>query len=180
MHILYHIFLLYYNRLSIIANRLFIWRMANIPSLPVEQPTSSVEIPAVLEQQEVGERVASGKTKTPGTTTLPLPIVEEDVITQPILQEHVPSQQDIEHVLSDGLKELYEALPVEQQRQLKESGELLTVKIQELFVAAKATASSVLALVMAWLKSIPGVNRYYLEQEAKIKTDALLHLNDRS
>jgi hypothetical protein len=32
----------------------------------------------------------------------------------------------------------------------------------------------ILALIRDWLKLIPGVNRFFLEQEAKIKTDKIL------
>jgi hypothetical protein len=29
---------------------------------------------------------------------------------------------------------------------------------------------------LQWLKLLPGVNRFFLEQEAKIKTDRIIHL----
>ena len=34
----------------------------------------------------------------------------------------------------------------------------------------------VLELIYEWLKTIPGVNKFFLEQEAKIKTDEIMEL----
>jgi hypothetical protein len=40
----------------------------------------------------------------------------------------------------------------------------------------KATARVVLDLIRQWLMLIPRVNRYFLEQESKIKTDRMMTL----
>jgi hypothetical protein len=40
----------------------------------------------------------------------------------------------------------------------------------------KVNVKKVRDLIIKWLRIIPGVNRYFLEQEAKIKSDRLLEL----
>ena len=40
--------------------------------------------------------------------------------------------------------------------------------------AAKVHSKKILKAIVGWLKMIPGVNKFFLEQEAKIKTDKIL------
>jgi hypothetical protein len=40
----------------------------------------------------------------------------------------------------------------------------------------KIHAKKVVELIRDWLLTIPGVNKFFLEQEAKIKTDRVLEL----
>jgi hypothetical protein len=40
-------------------------------------------------------------------------------------------------------------------------------------------AKEVLKLIVIWLRFIPHVNKYFLEQESKIKTDKILDLYKR-
>ena len=43
----------------------------------------------------------------------------------------------------------------------------------------KVEVKRVLTMLKDWLTSIPGVNRFFLEQEAKIKTDRILELEHK-
>jgi len=43
----------------------------------------------------------------------------------------------------------------------------------------KIKARKVLHLIRDWLKIIPGINKYFLEQEAKIKTDKIIELAEQ-
>ena len=40
----------------------------------------------------------------------------------------------------------------------------------------KVKVKEIVKLIIEWLKIIPGASRYFLEQEAKIKTDKILKL----
>lgn len=44
--------------------------------------------------------------------------------------------------------------------------------------ATKVQTKKIVELLLAWLRIIPGVNRFFLEQEAKIKADKLLALRN--
>lgn len=97
---------------------------------------------------------------------------KDDTQTTPIQ----PSQHqvDIENILAADLSNAYRQMSPEQQEEFKKAGEATATKIVTLIEKAKITARKVLALVSNWLKMIPGVNRFFLEQEVKIKTEEIL------
>lgn len=84
--------------------------------------------------------------------------------------------QEIEDVLSEDLGDLYKSLSADKQRQFKAEGERTAGVISQLFSHGKFHARRISSLVKRWLRLIPGVNRFFLEQEAKIKTDKLLQM----
>ena len=88
-------------------------------------------------------------------------------------------QKEIEDVLARDLADLYREMPESRRREFKQAGEETAGKINELFTRGKATAKKIVDLIKRWLGLIPGVNRFFLEQEAKIKTDEILRLNGR-
>ncbi|MDO8504976.1 MAG: hypothetical protein Q7S48_00120, partial [bacterium] len=56
----------------------------------------------------------------------------------------------------------------------KAQGELVARNIREMVVQAKVKTRKVLKLIVAWLKMIPGVNKFFLELEAAIKTQKIV------
>ncbi|MFA6908758.1 MAG: hypothetical protein WC289_02620 [Patescibacteria group bacterium] len=84
--------------------------------------------------------------------------------------------REIESILSDGLQEIYMELPPEKQELFRRQGEETASKIVVLLQQVKVQVGKVVMLIRDWLKIIPGVNKFFLEQEAKIKTDQLLAL----
>ncbi|PIT94125.1 hypothetical protein COU00_00405 [Candidatus Falkowbacteria bacterium CG10_big_fil_rev_8_21_14_0_10_43_11] len=88
------------------------------------------------------------------------------------------SLKDIERVLSEDLEEIYFQLPPDKQQEFKKRGEDTARKIKELLAQTKIKAKKIAALIFAWLKIIPGVNKFFLEKESKIKTDEVLKLKD--
>lgn len=79
-------------------------------------------------------------------------------------------------MLAEGLEETYRQLDPGAQAVFKRAGEETAKKIVTLLEQTKVQAKKVLELIVSWLKLIPGVNRFFLEQEAKIKADKLLAL----
>lgn len=82
--------------------------------------------------------------------------------------------KDVEGILSDGLGEVYKALPKDRQLVFRQKGEEIANKITDMIIYGKAKAKEVWKLVMEWLGSLPGINKYFLEQEMKIKTDRVM------
>ena len=95
-----------------------------------------------------------------------LPSVEKDRLTQ-----------EIEAVLAEDLTELFLQLPKEQQAAFQQKGEVTAGTIRRLLQEAKVNVKKIFALIAEWLQILPGVNRFFLEQEAKIKTDRILLLS---
>jgi hypothetical protein len=82
----------------------------------------------------------------------------------------------IERILEENLVEVYLSLPPAARVKFKIEGEAAALKIRALIEQAKLRAKEVLKVILAWLKSIPRVNGYFLQQEAKIKTDKIVLL----
>jgi hypothetical protein len=85
-------------------------------------------------------------------------------------------QDKYEEVMADGLGDVYHTMTPAQQEKFRKRGEEIAKVIEELTVHLKLTARKVIELIRAWLKMIPGINRYFLEQEAKLKTDEIMKL----
>jgi hypothetical protein len=88
--------------------------------------------------------------------------------------------QEIEEILEEDLKDLYLALPKENQAMFRQKGEETLSAVRELVRAAHVNVKKIFQLIRAWLKTIPGVNRFFLEQEAKIKTDKILLVSKKT
>ncbi len=84
----------------------------------------------------------------------------------------------IEHVLESDLQEVYKKMPPDLQQSFRKRGEDTAVQVEVLLQKVKVQTKKIFQLLFAWLKIIPGVNQYFLEQEAKLKTDELLRLKE--
>lgn len=87
--------------------------------------------------------------------------------------------KDIEKILEKGLDEIYLAMPVEKRTIFKAAGEKTISQINELIEVGKISMKKVIDLIRSWLSLIPGVNKFFLEQEAKIKADEIMNLSKR-
>ena len=125
-----------------------------------EQPKSEGEKKAERAQAQSPSRAAS---------LPPLPAASTGV---PI--------KEIERVLSEDLEDIYFQLPPEVQGRFKQTGEETARKIKQLLERTTVKVKKIAALIFAWLKIIPGVNKFFLEKESKIKTDEILKLKVKS
>lgn len=124
-----------------------------------------------FEQTPIVEPTAD---KTPAEAIVPAPPVK------PMAKEPAaPSgstKQAVEKILSAGLGSTYQALDPATQAKFKQVGEETAGKIIVLLQATKVQVKKIIDLIVNWLRIIPRVNDYFLEQEAKIKADRLLRL----
>lgn len=84
--------------------------------------------------------------------------------------------KSVESVLEEDLADTYAKMPPGLQKKFKKEGERVAGRIAEMVRKAKFKAAEALKLVAGWLKMIPGVQKFFLIQEAKIKTDKLMRL----
>jgi len=87
-----------------------------------------------------------------------------------------PMHRQIEKVLEEDLLPLYRELNSEQRMQFRVAGEEAAGKIERLLSKAVVRARDVIKVLKDWLSLLPGVNRFFIEQEAKIKADKILFL----
>lgn len=105
-------------------------------------------------------------TAVPIPTTAQVQALEKDQVTV-----------EVENILEKDLKDIYSKLPENLKPVFKQKGEETALAISEMIKKASLKIGEVMKLVFAWLKIVPGVNKYFLEQEAKIKTDRILALS---
>jgi len=106
-----------------------------------------------------------------------VPLVSDAGVGAPgIDASKTPLHQNIEAVLEEGLGDLYFSLSPEKQQVFKAQGEQTAKKIIVLMETAKITFRKVFNLIKKWLKIIPGLNRFFVEQEAKIKADRIIEI----
>jgi len=83
-------------------------------------------------------------------------------------------QKEIEKIMEGNLEEAYLILPPDQQLKFKAEGEKTAIEISSLIDKGRASLKKIIELLKKWLSLIPGINKYFLEQEAKIKADKIL------
>ncbi len=82
----------------------------------------------------------------------------------------------IENIMAEGLDQAFLQMTSQQQQKFKSEGEKTAQKISQLLTKAKTGAEKIVDLIRRWLKLVPKINRFFLEQEAKIKTDKILKI----
>ncbi|MFH1078447.1 MAG: hypothetical protein V1745_04195 [Patescibacteria group bacterium] len=80
----------------------------------------------------------------------------------------------VEKIMEEGLGSLYASLPDNAKPIFRTKGEEAAIEISGMIRSLKFKAARALRLLRDWLLTIPKANRFFLEQEAKIKTDRIL------
>lgn len=119
---------------------------------------------SVLHAEQKPELEAAEETVKPTSATAAAPVAKDEVVIE------------VEKILEDGLGSFYASLPEDAKPLFKRKGEEASRQISEMVRTLHVQVKRVLELIHAWLKTIPGVNKFFLEQEAKIKTDRIMAL----
>ena len=148
---------------------------SNIEQIPVLVPESA-ETEQVVEKQAEKEKALEKietkkillKTKAApiNTGVVPLEVTEPDSYEQKQIKA-------IEDIMSSGLDKNFLDMSQAERMRFKSEGEKTALKINSLLSKARVSADKIVKLIKNWLKLIPSVNRFFLEQEAKIKTDQI-------
>ncbi|MCD4761880.1 hypothetical protein K8R32_02875 [bacterium] len=70
-------------------------------------------------------------------------------------------------------------MPPVKREEFVKAGEETSRKIYELMSEVKVKAKKIVELIKNWLALLPGLNKFFLEQEAKLKADEILKLKER-
>lgn len=81
--------------------------------------------------------------------------------------------EEVEDILEDDLESIYTELDPNTQKTFKEQGEETAKQIVVTIHKLKHHTRKIIKLISSWLKIIPGINKLFVEQEAKIKTDKI-------
>ena len=135
------------------------------PEIETEPEVESIDTDKeTLEPTQEQEQVVSDN-ESLSVSSAPPPV-------QPPQKDEFTSQ--IETILQADLTDLFLALPEDKRFSFKAEGEKIAQQIRVLVDETVVKAKTIYELIKAWLKKLPGVNKFFLEQEAKIKTDRIL------
>lgn len=119
----------------------------------------------LTEQKSTEERPSDGVVVIPAQPATATPVSEKS-----------PLLHDIENILEENLVPLYKELSQKQKQQFKTEGERTARTIEILLKKAHVAVIEIIRLIRRWLRLIPGINIFFLEQEAKIKAERILAL----
>lgn len=160
----------------------------------LKQNTHSVEQPGYLPESEtaqneeqqletdIGEEApaeqeeAVPNTKAATVKHRPTSVQRAGSITSAIRDDVVVR---IEKIMEDGIGDAFNRLSPTARQEFKLKGEQTAIKIRTLLKSSHIKVKKIFQLIFEWLKLLPGVNRFFLEQEAKIKTDHIITLHKK-
>ncbi len=96
----------------------------------------------------------------------------------PVLSPKSEVLRNIESVMEDHVADAYKQMPPDLQLAFKKKGEETAREIESMLYKVKVHTKKIFQLIFTWLKIIPGVNQYFLEQEAKLKTDEIMRIKE--
>lgn len=101
------------------------------------------------------------------------------VVAPTILSLEEQRSQEIDKVLSEGLNDIFLAMSPDKQQEFKKEGEETVKKINVLLSRAQISLNKIISLIKNWLSLIPRINRFFIYQEAKIKSDRIIKLKNK-
>ncbi|MBU4421722.1 hypothetical protein L6259_00095 [Candidatus Parcubacteria bacterium] len=143
--------------------------------MAIEQLTKESPVDKKIESQEgrepILEKKLEEKIETPETPEIkawmPAGAIQDDASYDEELIE-------IKSILSDDVSELYKQMSSLRRQIFRKRGEDIAIKIKIIMQKTCVKAADIFELIKNWLKMIPHLSSYFLEQEAKIKTDKIL------
>ncbi|MDD5342190.1 MAG: hypothetical protein PHI73_02545 [Patescibacteria group bacterium] len=139
-------------------------------TVEIEKAPEGIEGQREREKPDIEERGETETKEQPGTAPPPKTV---QTSAAPAKSETL---QAVENIMAEDLIEVFKSLDAESRERFKKEGERTATKIELLLQATKVNIKKVLDLIKKWLRFIPHVNRFFLEQEAKIKTDKIISL----
>lgn len=151
-----------------------------LPSLPETISSTETNLePEAQSQLETNESSSIDKAidslkqlvRMPKKVLPAIPLVRDEITVR------------VEKIMEENLADAYRALDPVKRQEFKIKGEATAQAIRQLLNKTKVKIKKIFQLILEWLLFLPGINRFYLEQEAKIKADRILalknHIRDR-
>ncbi len=132
-----------------------------------EKPREQRETAREKERKEPGKAAETGQKRSFNPlrrTPPPIPATRDEITVK------------VEKILEENIGDVYRELSPTAKEAFKIKGEQTSRAIREILASGKSQVEKIFTLIFEWLKILPGVNRFFLEQEAKIKTDRLMKL----
>lgn len=138
-------------------------------SLQLEKERSPEQNQERTEQQTNYEQTGPQKIK---------PILKKRPTLPPAAKDEVIVR--IEKILEENLNDSYQRLSPVAKQEFKLKGEQTAAQVRDLLRDSHIKVKKILRLIFDWLRMLPGINHFFLEQEAKIKTDRIIALRKKN
>ena len=141
-------------------------------------------------QKSAVEKIVTPENKTEITPSIrekenevkaaPTPSQVNEKVQAPVISNYQQQRaKEIDNILSEGLNEIFLKMKPDNQKAFKKKGEETVIKINELLNHTKVKINKIVSLIRKWLLLVTGINKFFLEQEIKLKTDKIIRLKDR-
>jgi len=140
------------------------------PELPPRLERLGAKESQETQAQATVEAEQKQKPASLASTSLP------QMATAPVLEAKSELRQKVENILEQDLQDVYFKMEPAVQKKFKFQGEVTAKKIEAVLAGTKIKANEIFKLLVEWLKVIPGVNKFFIRQAAKIKTNKILDL----
>jgi len=146
-----------------------------VPQQELEKGREAVK-KEISEQQETAKKPKQVETpvKIQPSTSIPSPLPRHQAGVTSAIKS--PELIQIENILEDDLSEAFKTMDKAMQMRFKQEGERTASKIEQVLHQAKTKVKEILSLIRNWLRIIPGANKFFVEQETKIKVDKIMAL----
>lgn len=138
--------------------------------IPEQESTQEQRLEKVSEQEDVTKK-QEGEQE---------PIVTPTSQAEPVVSDKTETAKKIENVLAEDLDQLFLELDSEAQMAFKQGGEQAAQEIEGLLQKAKVKVKEIIEVIRKWLILLPGVNKFFIEKEAKIKAEKILKIKEEN
>jgi len=159
------------NELNLEKNIELPKKIETMPGVPSERPELSAEKLPTVEGKKAETADEAAARAAAAMAARPI---------KSVISEYEEREKQIENFLARGLEDVYLGLSLEKQLEFRVKGEETAKKINKLLEKTRINVGKIIKLIKKWLALIPGVNKYFLEQEAKIKADEIIKLRKKN
>ncbi|MBN2884599.1 hypothetical protein JXE04_01615 [Patescibacteria group bacterium] len=153
-------------------------KLEQINQNPAERMSMNSKIESVPENKPEHQEMLKTDKKSEKAQDV-VTVAKTPATKEPVLVDdyHRRRAAAIDDILEDGLDSFFLQMNAQEQKRFKEAGEKTALKINQLLDKAKFSLNKIVSLIKRWLSLIPKTNKYFLEQEAKIKADKIFKIN---
>ncbi len=149
-----------------------------ITQAPESKPTPQETTP-VVENRELPKETGARIEIEPIESTISslkkkLRLTKKKKMVIPTVKDEITIR--IERVMEEDIVDAFKEMTPVQQQEFKIKGEETAWQIRQILKKTKFKLKEIFKLLFEWLRLLPGVNKFFIEQEAKIKADKIFSL----
>lgn len=130
-------------------------------------------------QEKIDAQLGVEEKNTKNKESINFKLTTPSIKPRPIINEQEERKMAIDAILEESLNDVFLNLNSNKQKEFKKKGEETVNKINSLLNSTKVKVGKIISLIKEWLKIIPGINKFFLEQEAKIKADKIIEIKNK-